>query len=65
MFRTRLTSEERGKMSCSTSYLTMSGTLDLMGMTYLVLLERAHTENRKWSDSNPVGCSSLGKLYFL
>ena len=52
-------------MSCSTSYLALSDTLDLMGMTYLVLLETAHKENKKCSDSNPVGCLSLGKLYLL
>ena len=52
-------------MSCSTSYLTLSDTLDLMGMTYLVLLDTAQTENRKNSDFIPVGCLSLGKLYLL
>ena len=52
-------------MRCSTSYLAMSDTLDLMCMAYLVLFETAHTENRKWSDFITVGRFSLGKLYFL
>ena len=36
-----------------------------MAKAYLVLLETAHTENRKWSDFIPVACLSLGELYFL
>ena len=52
-------------MSCSTSYLALFNTLDLVGKAYLVLLETAHRENRKWSDFIAVGCFSLGKLYFL
>ena len=52
-------------MSFSTSYLTLFDTLDLMGRAYLVLLETAHTENTEKSYFFPVGCFSLGKLYFL
>ena len=51
-------------MSCSFSYLMLPATLNLMGRAYLVLLETAHTENRKWSDFIPVACFSLRKLYF-
>ena len=43
----------------------MSDNLNSMGRAYLVLLETAHTENRKWSDFLAVACFSLGKLYFL
>ena len=65
MFRVEFTSDERGYMSCSTSYLRLSDILNLMSMAYLVLLETAHKENKKWSDFIPVACLSLGVLYFL
>ena len=43
----------------------MPDNMDLVCRTYLVLLDTAHTVNRKESDVIVVACFSLGKLYFL